>query len=240
MIAVNILLALDVPAFYSSVAEGTLLILAVIGGSLGRHSALADYLRLGLLTLKARRDGTLAAAHRSHRPKLVLPPVARRSHAPAASGWLVRNREALKYTLPAYVGLVLVLVATQVVNGNALTNPGFFNSLVVLSSFLAILALGQGTAILTGGLDLSLPWMISLTGIVVAGLVGGSDQAALWAVPLGLGLGTALGAVNGLGIVLFGLPPIVMTLAMNGILQGRRSSIAAAPRRASPRRGCAG
>ncbi len=132
----------------------------------------------------------------------------------------MRNREALKYTLPAYVGLVLVLVATQVVNGNALTNPGFFNSLVVLSSFLAILALGQGTAILTGGLDLSLPWMISLTGIVVAGLVGGSDQAALWAVPLGLGLGTALGAVNGLGIVLFGLPPIVMTLAMNGILQG--------------------
>ncbi len=222
MIAVNILLALDVPAFYSSVAEGTLLILAVIGGSLGRRSALAGYVRLGRLTLKARRDGTLAAAHCSNRQNLALPPVARRSHEPAPSGWLVRHREALKYTLPAYCGLVLVLVlvATQVVNGNALTNPGFFNSLVVLSSFLAILALGQGTAILTGGLDLSLPWMISLTGIVVAGLVGGSDQAALWAVPLGLGLGTALGAVNGLGIVLFGLPPIVMTLAMNGILQG--------------------
>lgn len=220
MIAVNLLLALDVPAFYSSVAEGALLILAVVGGSLGRHSPLANTLRLGLLTLEARRGGTLASSRRSDRPPVVLPAAPRRSHEPAASGWLVRNRDALKYTLPAYAGLVLVLVATQVLNGNALTNPGFFNSLIVLSSFLAILALGQGTAILTGGLDLSLPWMISLVGIVVAGLVSGSDQAALWAVPLGLCLGTALGAVNGLGIVLLGLPPIVMTLAMNGILQG--------------------
>jgi len=43
---------------------------------------------------------------------------------------------------------------------------------------------------------------------------------ALWAIPLGLALGTGLGALNGAGIVLLGLPPIVMTLAMNGILQG--------------------
>ena len=33
-------------------------------------------------------------------------------------------------------------------------------------------------------------------------------------------MGTGLGALNGAGIVLLGLPPIVMTLAMNGILQG--------------------
>jgi ribose transport system permease protein len=90
----------------------------------------------------------------------------------------------------------------------------------VLSSFLAILALGQGATILTGGLDLSLPWMIGLIGIVTAGLIRGSDAATLWVVPFGLALGAALGALNGAGIVLLGLPPIVMTLAMNGILQG--------------------
>ena len=45
-------------------------------------------------------------------------------------------------------------------------------------------------------------------------------MVAIWVVPLGLALGAALGTVNGLGIVLLGLPPIVMTLAMNGILQG--------------------
>ena len=35
-----------------------------------------------------------------------------------------------------------------------------------------------------------------------------------------LGVGALIGLVNGLGIVALGLSPIVMTLAMNGILQG--------------------
>ncbi len=113
-----------------------------------------------------------------------------------------------------------MLLVSQFVYGRTLDNPGYFNSLLVLSSFLAILALGQGAAILTGGLDLSVPWMIGFIGILTAGLIRGSDITAIWAVPLGLVLGVALGAVNGLGIVLLGLPPIVMTLAMNGILQG--------------------
>ena len=220
MIAVNILLVLNVPAFYSSVAEGALLIFAVLGGSFGRRSPLAGYLSLGLLTLKARRNGTLAALHRSPPDRPRLPDSPLRPVEGKAPTWLVRNREALKYALPAYVGLGLVLIATQALFGNTLTNPGFFDSLVVLSSFLAILALGQGTVILTGGLDLSLPWIITLVGIVVAGLVRGSDVTALWAVPFGLAIGTGIGALNGLGIVLLGLPPIVMTLAMNGIVQG--------------------
>ena len=92
---------------------------------------------------------------------------ARRSRAP---------REQLRYVLPAYVGFVVVLLLTQLVNGHTLTT-GYYNSLLVLSSFLLILALGQGTVILTGGLDLSVPWMIGLCGILLAGMVHGSDAA---------------------------------------------------------------
>ena len=217
VLVVNILLVLNVSAYYSSVAEGVILILAVLAASLNRRSAIADYLRLGWLKLRSRRDGTSPAAHpapaqpfRLQRADVAVVPVA----------WLERHRELLRYVLPAYVGFVLVLVATHLVYGHTLTNPGYFNSLIVLASFLVVLALGQGAAILTGGLDLSLPWMIGLCGILVAGLVRGSDAVALWAIPLGLALGTGLGALNGAGIVLLGLPPIVMTLAMNGILQG--------------------
>ena len=71
----------------------------------------------------------------------------------------------------------LVVVATQLTLGHALTNWSYFNSLIVLSSFLAVLALGQGSVILTGGLDLSLPWTIGLCGILLAGMVKGSDAA---------------------------------------------------------------
>ncbi len=218
-IAVNILLVLSVPAFYSSVAEGVLLIAAVMGGSFGRNAPLASHLRLGVLQLKALRDGTRAAAHRAPPGRPRLPDAPPRSSAAPAS-WVSRNRDALKYAAPAYLGLLLVLAVTQILFGHALTNLAYYDTLIVLASFLAILTLGQGAAILTGGLDLSLPWMIALVGIVVAGLVRGSDAAAIWAIPVGLLLGTGLGALNGVGIVTLGLPPIVMTLAMNGILQG--------------------
>ena len=48
VLVVNILLVLNVSAYYSSVAEGLILILAVLAASLNRRSAVADYLRLRL------------------------------------------------------------------------------------------------------------------------------------------------------------------------------------------------
>lgn len=219
MIVVNILLVLNVSAYYSSVAEGTILILAVLAGSLSRRSPAAEHLRLLVLRLRARRRGTLAAAHPGTPVRPTLPDPASRAGAVRA-GWLERHGRTLRHVLPAYVGFVVVLAATGFVYGGALAGWPYYDSLLVLSSFLAILALGQGAVILTGGLDLSLPWMIGLVGIVTAGLISGSDAATAWAVPFGLLLGTALGALNGAGIVVLGLPPIVMTLAMNGLLQG--------------------
>ncbi|HUA78268.1 MAG TPA: hypothetical protein VMA86_11410, partial [Acetobacteraceae bacterium] len=219
MIVVNILLVLNVSAYYSSVAEGTILLLAVLAASLNRRSPIAFYLRLARDKLAARARGALASSHPAGGPAPALPIHTPREPSPPTP-WLARNREALRTIVPAYVGFAIVLAVSQAVFGSTLDNPGYYDSLLVLSSFLAILALGQGAAILTGGLDLSVPWMIGFIGILTAGLIHGSDIAALWAIPLGLALGAALGAVNGLGIVLLGLPPIVMTLAMNGILQG--------------------
>jgi len=135
-------------------------------------------------------------------------------------GVLTRNAEALRFALPSYVCFVLVAITTQLTIGHALTNWSYYNSLIVLSSFLAVLALGQGTVILTGGLDLSVPWTIGLSGILLAGLVKGSDAALVYALPIALLVGLAVGFVNGAGIVLLGVSPIVMTLAVNGILQG--------------------
>jgi ribose transport system permease protein len=132
----------------------------------------------------------------------------------------VRHGEALRYTLPAYVCFAIVVLATQLVFGNALFSWQYYDSLIVLSSFLVILALGQGAVILTGGLDLSLPWSIALCGILLAGMVKGSDMALIYALPVVLAVGCLIGLVNGLGIVFLGLSPIVTTLATNGMLQG--------------------
>jgi ribose transport system permease protein len=138
----------------------------------------------------------------------------------AGTSWFTRHAQTLRYALPAYVCFLIVLIVTEFTLGHAVSNWRYWDALVVLSSFLAILALGQGTVILTGGLDLSLPWTIGFCGILLAGMVQGSDAALLYALPVVLALACLIGFVNGVGVVALGLSPIVVTLAMNGFLQG--------------------
>jgi ribose transport system permease protein len=219
MIVVNILLVLNVSAYYSTVAEGVILILAVLGASLSRSSVLAHNLRHVWRQLQARRAGTLPK-ERPHQAIRLTGTEMAPSTAAASPAFWVRHAETLRYALPAYVCLVVVLVVTQVFMGGTLFVGTYLNALVVLASFLAILALGQGAVILTGGLDLSIPWTIGLCAILLTGMVAGNDAGLVWALPLVLAVGALIGIGNGIGIVFLGLSPIVMTLATNGILQG--------------------
>jgi ribose transport system permease protein len=90
---------------------------------------------------------------------------------------------------------------------------------MVLTSFLAILGLGQGAVVISGGLDLSIPWTIAFIGVLLTGITSHNPELTAWAIPIVLSVGLFTGVINGLGIVVFGLPAFVMTLAMNGILQ---------------------
>ncbi|WP_291094600.1 ABC transporter permease [Hoeflea sp.] len=221
MIVVNILLVLNVSAYYSSIAEGLILLLAVLAGSVTRDSTLAHQIRSALTWLRAWRAGTLASQIGGGDKRLIIPDVERpASKAMVMPSFWSRHSETLRFALPSYAALILVIVVTQLALGNAVFNWTYWNSLAVLSSFLAIMALGQGTVILTGGLDLSVPWTIGFCGILLAGMVQGSDAALVYALPTVLAVAALIGLINGLGIVWLGLSPIVVTLATNGMLQG--------------------
>ena len=223
MLMINILLALDVSAYYATIAEGIVLILAVFASSLGRDWVALQSVLHARDWLRARSRGTLARQVATG-IDTALPLRARgRSgvHPAKYASWLSRHAEFVRYTAPAYVSFILVIVATALVShGNIVFSLKYYNSLLVLSTFLAILALGQGSVILAGGLDLSVPWTIAFCGIVAAELIQGSNIATLWVVPVVLAVGALIGMVNGLGVVVLGLPPIVITLATDGILQG--------------------
>jgi ribose transport system permease protein len=220
MIVVNILLVLNVSAYYATIVEGCILILAVLGSAVSRDSRAAKQFRSGLARFKAWRAGMLP--RQGHRPvqRLALPGTQLKAAAAPMPSFLRRNAEAIRYALPAYICFVIVLVVTEFTIGRALFHWSYYNSILVLSSFLLILALGQGTVILTGGLDLSVPWTIALCGILLAGTVNGHNGPLLYALPMVLIVGCLVGLANGVGIAIFGISPIVMTLAMNGILQG--------------------
>jgi ribose transport system permease protein len=95
-------------------------------------------------------------------------------------------------------------------------------STVVLAAFVGIVALGQTFVIIGGGIDLSVPWVLNSAAIVMALLCGGQDLPLVWVMPLLLAAGAFIGLVNGVGVGVaqFGVPPIIMTLATNVILQG--------------------
>jgi len=223
MIVVNILLVLNVSAYYSSIAEGLILLLAVLASSISRDSTLAAQIRSGLANMTAWRKGMLPRQIGGGDRRLVVAGAGASASASSpflGTTWFTRHAQTLRYALPAYVCFVIVLIVTQSTLGHAITNWRYWDALAVLSGFLAILALGQGTVILTGGLDLSVPWTIGFCGILLAGMVQGSDAALLYALPIVLALACLIGFVNGVGVVVLGVSPIVMTLAMNGFLQG--------------------
>lgn len=219
MMVVNILLVLNISAYYSTLVEGVILFLAVLSGSLSHDAPLAGHLREIVTRLGAWRRGMLPRQLGRENRRLAF--ISREGSAlpPARPGFWERHGQSLRYALPAYLCFLVVILATQSMLGGALFSWQYYDSLIVLTSFLAILALGQGAVILTGGLDLSLPWSIALSGILLAGMVKGSDAALVYALPLVLLAGCLIGLVNGLGVVFLGLSPIVATLATNGILQ---------------------
>ncbi|MFM0322193.1 ABC transporter permease subunit [Caballeronia glebae] len=226
MITVNILLVLNVSAFFTTIAEAVILILAVLGSSIGKQSAAHECARHAAQWLKAVRTGTRARDDKNARRVAFEVDDFRPVENTELKGrpiadWIERNREWVKYVVPAYVLFFAVVIITGFVYGpGVLVSANFYSSLLTLTLFLAILGLGQGAVILTGGLDLSMPWLITLSGVLLTGLTHGVNGAAAWAVPLVLVVGLLVGVFNGVGVVMLGLPPIVVTLAANGLLQG--------------------
>jgi ribose transport system permease protein len=84
---------------------------------------------------------------------------------------------------------------------------------------LAILAGCQTLAMLTGGIDLSVTATASMAGFVAASLYTGPNSLFI-AVVVALAIAALIGALNGLGIGVFRVHPLIMTLGMGLVILG--------------------
>lgn len=131
--------------------------------------------------------------------------------------------------LPFSAGLVapatsLLVVALMFAACDVLL-PGFVSlgtilRIAELAGFLGIVAIGETVVILTGGIDLSIAWVVTGAGCVFTQVSGGQGVLLPQGLAAALAVGLAAGLVNGVGIARLGVSPIVMTLGMNNILQG--------------------
>ncbi|MFN0313461.1 MAG: ABC transporter permease [Burkholderiales bacterium] len=99
-------------------------------------------------------------------------------------------------------------------------SPSHIAVLLLGASFIGIVGLGQTFVVLGGGIDLSIPALVTAGGILMARFTGGDDAALLWAVPLILSGAAVIGLINGIGVAMLNVSPIVMTLGMSGIASG--------------------
>ncbi len=211
-IVVNIFLVLGVRTYYVPIVEGAILLLAVLG--LGNRMQFPK-----LANLRGYWAGRAPSALRSGAP-IALVNAAEGPDRRQSFGWFARNANTLRYVWPAYAILVVVIVATAVINGSNFKFDTYLVSLLTFGSFLAILGLGQGAVVTAGGLDLSVPWAIAFPAIVMTTYANGSDSAAIWAIPLALSIGAAIGFFNGVLVAALSISPIIATLATGSMLEG--------------------
>lgn len=141
------------------------------------------------------------------------PPADRGTDAPSSPA--ARRRLDLRSAGPV-VGLVLCFILFTLINPRMAT-IGTLGSIVETSAVLMVIAVGLTFVILLGAIDLSVEGVVAASVLVVATLVAndqtGSDLGPV-AVLIAIGVGSALGMLNGLLNTWLRIPSFIGTLGV--------------------------
>ncbi|MEO6207622.1 MAG: ABC transporter permease [Candidatus Limnocylindrales bacterium] len=131
------------------------------------------------------------------------------------AGWrhLFRDRP-----LVPLIGLLALLVGLIFLIKPDVISPGWVGTTVRAAIPLAILAACQTLTFLTGGIDLSVGAVASMSGFVVATLVG--PQGLAVAIIVALLIAALAGFLTGVGVGVFKVHPLIMSLGMSLVVLG--------------------
>jgi ribose transport system permease protein len=146
------------------------------------------------------------------------------SGLPKASGLgsLLRSERLLPW-LQRNTIVVLILLLVVFVGAVDFAKPGTVNSVwlsntLLFAAPLGILAAGQTMVMLTGGIDLSVVSVATGSAFLMTTLTLRIGDG--WSVVVGLALGVVVGLINGVGIAVLRVQPLVMTLGTGLMTQG--------------------
>ena len=131
-----------------------------------------------------------------------------------AAAWRALFRDRPIIPLLVLLGLLVILFEL----GPSSVNLGWAGGIFRAAVPLAILAGCQTLAMLTGGIDLSVGAIASASGFVVATLVSGMGLPV--AIVIVLVAAALVGLVNGIGVGVFKVHPLIMTLGMSLVVLG--------------------
>ena len=134
-----------------------------------------------------------------------------------------RTNARLSRNTRVMIALTVVLFVLFAVSGIArpqTIRPRNIIEVIRQSVPLGISAVGQSVVIISGGIDLSMGEVITMTNIIATDLMAGRRERTVPVIVLVYGLGVVIGAATGLIIAKTDIHPMVMTFAMGSIVRG--------------------
>jgi ribose transport system permease protein len=129
------------------------------------------------------------------------------------------KKRTLPHFNPVYVLVVALLLAIFIMNPAFGEPTGYMNFLRRVAA-LAILSAGALYVIVSGGFDLSVGSIMTLTVIGSSMLASNDPNSTFWIIPLMLAIGAVVGLVNGLVVSFLKVPSLIATLGMMITLNG--------------------
>lgn len=118
------------------------------------------------------------------------------------------------------LGTLIVLLVFFSIFGSNFTSSSNIENILMSTVIVGVLALGTTFVIVTGGIDLSLGFGMTLCSVMMGTFI------TAWGLPVWMGIlgalatGALMGLINGLNVTFLRLPPFIATLAMMMLAQG--------------------
>lgn len=141
-----------------------------------------------------------------------------------SAGVTANGRKGLSAIGAALNELTIVVAFVVISLYLALTTPTFLTtanmlSILLATSLIGIVAVGETFVIVTSGIDLSVGSVVAFSG-VMAGLALGAHWSVPVAVGVGIGVGVICGVFNAVAITMLGMAPFIVTLAVLAMARG--------------------
>lgn len=141
------------------------------------------------------------------------------------AGRLARRTVAAGETWVLAALIILMAIFTGLAPGKFLTLSNLSLTAQTTAPFL-VMAIGETFVIITAGIDLSVGFVLVLTGVVAGEFYlhnGGANAGAgtIWlGAVIGIAAGAAFGALQGLAVAKLKIPPLIATLMGLGVAEG--------------------
>lgn len=120
----------------------------------------------------------------------------------------------------AAFGCIIVLLLVGSLISVEFLSPEYLLQQLQVASFLGLIATGMMLVVLLGQIDLSVPWVVTVGGMMSTAAAGWGPLGEALAIPFGILCGMVMGLISGVGVAYLRVPSMIFTLGMNAVAQG--------------------